>query len=892
MAELPTFLIDGQDVPMDKLRAFLARLSGQASAALLNTVDGAKPFATLAAAQAAPAVTAGAQARVFNDATAANNGLYVNKTGAVGGYVLDAAFYGAVANVLNPLVQRADDASAAAAAVAAALSGVPVGLPIGGNENEINAPTVPTPDVGGKFDILIAKTNTSATFLTAGGLRRQVVNAGAAPVGAGSVVAGQIASFELSGGGGFVLTKSRAAGPEKIVSGTDGSAFVDKPFGDITYAANGTRTIAQIERYVVVPGSSNAHPDYVGATRLPANVAAAALNEFSAGDGILFKGETVAEPGAPFVTIAAQLAKSTSYAAGTAKWVLPCYGMNECRTIFYNAQGGVKAQLAAARAQVIACRAVGVEMALNTIFPPDLRASDVSLDPQFFADATVYNSSTGAKGTTTDQDYPVKRAAPVNPESQMVPAASKALTPARAWTSTGVKRRGYRRIWDWNRRIRRLAAELDCVLLDYFACTYRNIIEMVPDLGTGLDLFYNKANPLHPLDALYDAGVTPVIREWALAVAQGRTDQKVFRGESQGMLALPLLGQGELGSAVANNGKLARISYEGSDALVVAQGGAWRALQTGGALKVSFSFANGPMPAGATLARPAGTASRINSALMIDYTTGADIARFDFDPNANVVGGLLIEPNRTNTHIQSEVNQTGWIREQASLTPNALIQQIGAPNLTKLAASTGVVAGSVIRVYQQANDNDPAKTYTKSYYCKRGTDGYKYLWLTRDGGDTVCFNMDTGLFESVGPGITASAKALPNGVYRVSLRVKGANIGGNNSFFWLSDRPNALSVGSATPEGTFCYVGGAQCEEAMWASSYIPTTTTALTRPADTLTLDWGSLGVPDSTITARYTFDDGSTQDVATVVASGKSAVAGGALNRFCIRRVELVTA
>lgn len=109
MAEIPDFLIDGQDPPMDKLRSYLSRLSGQASAALLNSVDGAAPFATLAAAQAAAAVTPGSQARVFSDPDLTKNGLYVNPTGAVGGYIVDAAFYDAVANVLQPQVDSVRD---------------------------------------------------------------------------------------------------------------------------------------------------------------------------------------------------------------------------------------------------------------------------------------------------------------------------------------------------------------------------------------------------------------------------------------------------------------------------------------------------------------------------------------------------------------------------------------------------------------------------------------------------------------------------------------------------------------------------------------------------------------------------------------------------------------
>jgi len=46
---------------------------------------------------------------------------------------------------------------------------------------------------------------------------------------------------------------------------------------------------------------------------------------------------------------------------------------------------------------------------------------------------------------------------------------------------------------------------------------------------------------------------------------------------------------------------------------------------------------------------------------------------------------------------------------------------------------------------------------------------------------------------------------------------------------------------------------------------------------------------VPDGTITLRYTFDDGSTQDVSTTIASGHCTVPTS-LNRSIIMKVERV--
>lgn len=121
MAEIPTFLIDGQDVPMDRMRRYLTRLSGQAESALLNSIDGAAPFATLALAQAAPSVGAGSQARVFNDPDPTKNGLYVNATGASGGYALDEQFYAALSRVVQPVVDEAEAARDEAEAIVQSL---------------------------------------------------------------------------------------------------------------------------------------------------------------------------------------------------------------------------------------------------------------------------------------------------------------------------------------------------------------------------------------------------------------------------------------------------------------------------------------------------------------------------------------------------------------------------------------------------------------------------------------------------------------------------------------------------------------------------------------------------------------------------------------------------
>ena len=72
---------------------------------------------------------------------------------------------------------------------------------------------------------------------------------------------------------------------------------------------------------------------------------------------------------------------------------------------------------------------------------------------------------------------------------------------------------------------------------------------------------------------------------------------------------------------------------------------------------------------------------------------------------------------------------------------------------------------------------------------------------------------------------------------------------------------------------------GAQLESGV-ATSYIPTTSTAVTRNAESLVLQ--SVGASS----LRVTFDDNSTQDIS--VTPGTVTLTAAALNRSLVRKVE----
>lgn len=275
---------------------------------------------------------------------------------------------------------------------------------------------------------------------------------------------------------------------------------------------------------------------------------------------------------------------------------------------------------------------------------------------------------------------------------------------------------------------------------------------------------------------------------------------------------------------------------------------------------------------------------------VIEVGTSADTPRFDYDPATGALRGILAEPERTNMFLQSAINNTGWTRENANIVPDALTGLQGSPNLSRIDATTTVPGGGAIRIYRQGSDNDPAKIYSRSVFCKIGTPAYKFLWITRDGGPQICFNMETGVVVTGSAGLVGSVVALPNGVFRFAVAGNGANAGGNNTFFWLSDRSAAPSVGNSTPPGTFCYIGGAQSELGAVATSYIPTVGTTITRPGEELPLNWTAQAITDGQANVLYTFADASVKMIEQQIADGLSFVPVFNLSNYTIRSISIL--
>ena len=210
----------------------------------------------------------------------------------------------------------------------------------------------------------------------------------------------------------------------------------------------------------------------------------------------------------------------------------------------------------------------------------------------------------------------------------------------------------------------------------------------------------------------------------------------------------------------------------------------------------------------------------------LDYTPTTSAAvygpRFDFDPVTLAARGLLVEEQRTNLLTYSE-DITQWSVAGGSRSSNTAVSPDGQTTADTYTQSSG---GDYL--YHSAAISS-STTYTLSVFLKAGTKTTARLWYATGGIGTYVFidiNLSAGTIGSVssGGGATAAAasiQAFGNGWYRVALT---GNLGANTVGY--------LVLGNDSTSGGV-YIWGAQLEAGSFATSYLPTLASSVTRSAD-----------------------------------------------------------
>jgi hypothetical protein len=212
--------------------------------------------------------------------------------------------------------------------------------------------------------------------------------------------------------------------------------------------------------------------------------------------------------------------------------------------------------------------------------------------------------------------------------------------------------------------------------------------------------------------------------------------------------------------------------------------------------------------------------------------------RFDYDPVSRAPKGLLIEEQRTNLLTYSAAfSDASWSKLNSSITADAIVAPDGTLTGDKLVENTSTASHGV---QSSIISYTSGQTLTLSVYAKAAERSVVTLRIdgnTGNFGNGVYFDLSTGTVSQSATGVTTSIAPVGNGWYRLTATAtaSGTSSGSSSSIIYLSDTTTGTSgQKSYTGDGTSgIFIWGAQLEAGSFATSYIPTVASQVTRSAD-----------------------------------------------------------
>ena len=215
-------------------------------------------------------------------------------------------------------------------------------------------------------------------------------------------------------------------------------------------------------------------------------------------------------------------------------------------------------------------------------------------------------------------------------------------------------------------------------------------------------------------------------------------------------------------------------------------------------------------------------------------TAGNNVLRRDFDPRLASTAercGYLIEEARTNLALRSEdFSYADWTLNRATVTTNAAVAPDGATtaDFLKEDNTTG-------DHYALQNIAYTSAVYTFSVFAKPNGRDWILFAENSSGTRRTWFNITTGAVGTTNGAHTATITSVGNGWYRCSITFTAVSATTTLSYVAPANANGTNSYAGDNASGV--YVWGAQIELGSFASSYIPTAGSTVTRAADLVTL-------------------------------------------------------
>jgi hypothetical protein len=285
----------------------------------------------------------------------------------------------------------------------------------------------------------------------------------------------------------------------------------------------------------------------------------------------------------------------------------------------------------------------------------------------------------------------------------------------------------------------------------------------------------------------------------------------------------------------------------------------FRKAMLGDTATLALDFTTGTMPTAVTFTRADSTAraTYIDASGYVKTVASAGAARFNY--TGGVAKGLLIEAGATNLSNSVELwgtSLTTISTVSSQLTPanDSAVYKVtdnatnGQHSINRTPIISGGASGAV---------------YTASVWMKKpSTNAHSYagfqIAFGAGGGVVTTFNLATGAntqsFAYGGAATpTYTSTAYSNNWFRYTMTFTLPGVGSANIYILLSNDGTTTSYAGT---GTDFYVWGAQVELGAAASSYILTTTAALTRLADDAVIRstaWTSLFSKPGSLVVEY---------------------------------------